>query len=141
MLQKARHQRCVLRAQQTPGRVALAKQVKGSVVEAHGSSGTIINIGSVARATLYPGGNVYGATKAFVEQITRNLRATNLAPGLCGGSEFSPVGRRGNGAVAAKVYEGAQPLSCEDIAETAFEMMPTCQGYDPLVIKRKVSDA
>lgn len=104
-------------------------------------SGKIINIGSVARATLYPGGNVYGATKAFVEQITRNLRATNLAPGLCGGSEFSPVGLRGNRAVAAKVYEGTQPLSCEDIAETAFEMMPTCQGYDPLVIKRKVSDA
>lgn len=104
-------------------------------------SGKIINIGSVARATLYPGGNVYGATKAFVEQITRNLRATNLAPGLCGGSEFSPVRLRGNGAVAAKVYEGTQRLSCEDIAETAFEMMPTCQGYDPLVIKRKVSDA
>ena len=71
-------------------------------VEAHGNSGKIINIGSVAGATLYPGGNVYGATKAFVEQITRNLRATNLAPGLCGGSEFSPVGLRGNGAVAAK---------------------------------------
>ncbi len=58
-------------------------------------SGTIINIGSVAGETPYPGGNVYGATKAFVEQFTRNLRAdlngtgvraTNLAPGLCGGS-------------------------------------------------------
>jgi len=109
MLQKARHQRYVLRAQQAPGRVALAKQVKG--VACRGSwqqredhqhrFGRRRNIGSVAGATLYPGGNVYGATKAFVEQITRNLRATNLAPGLCGGSEFSP-GLRGNGAVAAK---------------------------------------
>ena len=122
--------------------------------------GTIINIGSVAGETPYPGGNVYGATKAFVEQFTRNLRAdlvgtgvraTNLAPGLCGGSEFSQVRLRGNEAAAAKVYEGTQPLSCEDIADTAYwiatqpahinivqiEMMPTCQGYAGYAVKRR----
>ena len=122
--------------------------------------GTVINIGSVAGETPYPGGNVYGATKAFVEQFTRNLRAdlagtgvraSNLAPGLCGGSEFSQVRLRGDEAAAAKVYEGTQPLSCEDIAETAYwiatlpahininhlELMPTCQGYGPLAIKRQ----
>ena len=126
-------------------------------------SGTVINIGSVAGETPYPGGNVYGATKAFVEQFTRNLRAdlvgtgvraTNLAPGLCGGSEFSQVRLRGNEAAAAKVYEGTQPLSCEDIADTAYwiatlpahvninhlEMMPICQGYGPLAIKRKLPE-
>jgi 3-hydroxy acid dehydrogenase/malonic semialdehyde reductase len=127
------------------------------------NSGMIINIGSVAGATPYPGGNVYGASKAFVDQFTRNLRAdlagtgvraTNIAPGLCGGSEFSQVRLRGNEAAAAKVYEGTQPLSPEDIADTAYwvatlpphvninhiEMMPTCQGYGPLNIKRHSGD-
>ena len=75
-------------------------------------SGLVINIGSIAGDTAYPGGNVYGATKAFVAQFTRNLcadlvgtgvRATNLAPGLCGGTEFSNVRMRGNDAAAAKV--------------------------------------
>jgi len=123
------------------------------------NSGLIINIGSVAGNTPYPGGNVYGATKAFVEQFTRNLRAdlvgtgvraTNIAPGLCGGTEFSNVRLRGNDAAAAKVYEGTVPLTGDDIAETAYwiatlpphininhiEMMPTCQGYGGFTIKR-----
>ena len=122
-------------------------------------SGTIINVGSIAGSTPYPGGNVYGATKAFVDQFSRNLRAdlvgtgvrtTNLAPGLVGGSEFSQVRLRGNEAAAAKVYEGTQPLAPEDIADTAYwiatlpahvninhlEMMPICQGYGPTVVKR-----
>jgi len=123
------------------------------------NSGLIINIGSVAGNTPYPGGNVYGATKAFVEQFTRNLRAdlvgtgvraTNIAPGLCGGTEFSNVRLRGNDAAAAKVYEGTVPLTGDDIAETAYwiatlpphininqiEMMPTCQGYGGFAVKR-----
>jgi NAD(P)-dependent dehydrogenase (short-subunit alcohol dehydrogenase family) len=75
----------------------------------------VINLGSVAGHYPYPGGNVYGATKAFVEQFTLNLRAdlvgtgvraTNLAPGLCGGTEFSNVRFKGDDAAAAKVYEG-----------------------------------
>jgi NADP-dependent 3-hydroxy acid dehydrogenase YdfG len=121
--------------------------------------GTIINIGSVAGAYPYPGGNVYGATKAFVDQFTTNLRAdlvgtgvraTNIAPGLVGGSEFSNVRFKGNDAAAAKVYEGTVPLNPGDIAETAYwiatlpahvninyiEMMPTCQGFSAMTIKR-----
>jgi 3-hydroxy acid dehydrogenase/malonic semialdehyde reductase len=120
--------------------------------------GTIINLGSVAGAYPYPGGNVYGATKAFVDQFTLNLRAdligtgvraTNIAPGLCGGTEFSNV-RLKNDAAAAKVYEGTVPLTAKDIAESAYwiatlpphvninyiEMMPTCQGFSPFAIKR-----
>ncbi|HJV74271.1 MAG TPA: SDR family NAD(P)-dependent oxidoreductase [Noviherbaspirillum sp.] len=120
--------------------------------------GTVINIGSVAGAYPYPGGNVYGATKAFVDQFTHNLRAdlvgtgvraTNIAPGLCGGTEFSNV-RLKDDAAAAKVYEGTVPLTATDIAETAYwiamlpshvninyiEMMPTCQGFSPFAIKR-----
>lgn len=123
-------------------------------------SGLIVNVGSVAGNTPYPGGNVYGATKAFVEQFTRNLRAdlvgtgvraTNLAPGLCAGSEFSLVRYHGNQEAAAKVYEGTVPLTAADIAETTYwiatlpphvnivqlEMMPTCQGYAGLTIRRK----
>lgn len=121
--------------------------------------GTIINIGSTAGAYPYPGGNVYGATKAFVDQFTLNLRAdlvgtgvraTNIAPGLCGGTEFSNVRFKGNDAAAAKVYEGTVPLTANDIAESAYwvatlpshvninviEMMPTCQGFSPFTIKR-----
>jgi len=123
-------------------------------------SGLIINIGSVAGETPYPGGNVYGATKAFVDQFTRNLRAdlagtgvrsTNLAPGLCSGSEFWNVRLRGDDDSAAKIFDGTVPLTAVDIADAAYwvatlpphvninhlEMMPTCQGYGPLNIKRK----
>jgi len=138
------------------GLVAMTRAILPAMV-ARGS-GTVINLGSVAGDTPYPGGNVYGATKAFVEQFTLNLRAdlvgtgvraTNLAPGLCGGTEFSNV-RLKDDAAAAKVYEGTTPLTAEDIANTAYwiatlpphininriEMMPTCQGYGPLNIKR-----
>jgi 3-hydroxy acid dehydrogenase/malonic semialdehyde reductase len=139
------------------GLVTMTRALLPAMVER--GSGLVINVGSVAGRTPYPGGNVYGATKAFVEQFTLNLRAdlvgtgvraTNLAPGLCGGTEFSNVRLKGNDAAAAKVYEGTTPLTPGDIAETAYwiatlpphinvnhiEMMPTCQGYGPLTIKR-----
>jgi 3-hydroxy acid dehydrogenase / malonic semialdehyde reductase len=122
-------------------------------------SGLIINLGSIAGFYAYPGGNVYGATKAFVDQFTLNLRAdlvgtgvraTNIAPGLCGGTEFSKVRLRGDESAAAKIYEGTTPLTTNDIAEAAYwiatlpahininliEMMPSCQGFSPLTIKR-----
>lgn len=141
--------------------------VKGLVTLTHAllpgmvarNRGLVINLGSTAGNTPYPGGNVYGATKAFVEQFTRNLRAdlvgtgvraTDIAPGLCGGTEFSNVRYRGDDSAAAKVYEGTVPLTAEDIAEAAYwvatlpphinvnhlEMMPTCQGYGALNVKR-----
>jgi 3-hydroxy acid dehydrogenase/malonic semialdehyde reductase len=94
-----------------------------------------------------------------VEHFTLNLRAdlagtgvraTNIAPGLCGGTEFSNVRLKGDDAAAAKIYEGTQPLTAKDIADTAYwiaslpshvnvnniELMPTCQGFSPLSIKR-----
>ena len=146
----------------------IATNIRGLVTLTHAllpgmvarASGLIINLGSTAGNTPYPGGNVYGASKAFVEQFTRNLRAdlvgtgvraTNLAPGLCGGTEFSNVRFRGDDAAAAKVYAGTVPLTAVDIAEAAYwvatlpahvniniiELMPTCQGFGPLNIKRK----
>ncbi|MYM68289.1 SDR family NAD(P)-dependent oxidoreductase [Pseudoduganella sp. FT55W] len=140
------------------GLVAMTRAILPGMVERN--SGTVINIGSIAGSTPYPGGNVYGATKAFVNQFTQNLRAdlagtgvrcTNLAPGLCGGTEFSNV-RLKDDAAAAKVYEGTTPLTAEDIANTAYwiatlpphvninriDMMPTCQGYGALNVKREL---
>ena len=147
-------------ATNTKGLVTITRAILPEMV-ARGR-GLVINIGSVAGSNAYPGGNVYGATKAFVEQFTRNLRsdlagtgvrATNLAPGLCGGTEFSNVRFRGDDAAAAKVYEGTVPLTAVDIAETAYwiatlpphvninmiEMMPTCQGFGPFIIKRQTT--
>jgi 3-hydroxy acid dehydrogenase/malonic semialdehyde reductase len=122
--------------------------------------GTILNLGSVAGTYPYPGGHVYGGTKAFVEQFSLNLRAdlvgknirvTNIEPGLVGGSEFSQVRFGGDAQKAANVYAGTTPLSPEDIAETAswivslpahmninrIEMMPTCQATAAFAIKRQ----
>lgn len=122
-------------------------------------SGLVVNIGSVAGSYPYPGGNVYGATKAFVEQFTLNLRAdlvgtgvraTNIAPGMSGGTEFSKVRFKGDDAAAARVYQDTQPLTAEDVAETVWwvanlpahvninqiEMMPVCQGFSPFAVRR-----
>jgi len=86
--------------------------------------GHIINIGSTAGSWPYPGGNVYGGTKAFVEQFTRNLRADLLgtrvraaciAPGMAE-TDFSAVRFKGDREKADKVYEGTEPLTAEDIA-------------------------
>jgi len=121
--------------------------------------GHVINIGSTAGTYPYPGGHVYGASKAFVAQFSLNLKAdlvgtgvrvTDLEPGLVGGSEFSAV-RFGDAERAKAVHAGTTPLSPEDIAEAVswvlhlpahmninrMEMMPTCQAPSPLTIKRK----
>ncbi|HEF4739119.1 SDR family NAD(P)-dependent oxidoreductase [Burkholderia multivorans] len=91
--------------------------------------GHIFNIGSVAGSYPYAGGNVYGATKAFVRQFSLNLRAdllgtplrvTDIEPGLCGGTEFSNVRYRGDNEKAANVYANVQPLMPEDIADTVY---------------------
>ncbi|GAB4553565.1 MAG: SDR family oxidoreductase [Geothermobacteraceae bacterium] len=90
--------------------------------------GHVINIGSIAGSWPYAGGNVYGATKAFVLQFTRNLRtdlhgtgvrATCIAPGMAE-TEFSMVRFKGDDQKAAKVYEGTRALTAEDIAECVF---------------------
>ena len=120
--------------------------------------GHVVNLGSVAGSYPYPGGHVYGGSKAFVKQFSldlkadlvgTNVRVTNIEPGLCGGTEFSAV-RFGDAAKAAEVYKGTVPLTAEDIAEAVgwvvglpkhvninrLEMMPTCQAPGPFVIKR-----
>ena len=122
--------------------------------------GLIVNLGSTAAIYPYPGGNVYGATKAFVRQFSLNLRAdllgtkvrvTDIEPGLVGGTEFSTVRFQGDGARVAGLYEGADALTPEDIAETvhwianlparvnvnAIELMPVTQAFGPLAVHRE----
>lgn len=121
--------------------------------------GHVINIGSTAGTYPYPGGNVYGATKAFVHQFSLNLRAdligtavrvTCVEPGLCGGTEFSAVRFHGDRQRADAVYQNVQPLTAEDIARTVswvamqpahmnvnvIEVMPVAQASGPLAISR-----
>jgi 3-hydroxy acid dehydrogenase/malonic semialdehyde reductase len=124
--------------------------------------GHVINIGSTAGTYPYPGGNAYGASKAFVHQFSLNLRAdlsgtrvrvTDLSPGLVGGTEFSSIRLKGDQARVEKVYEGADALNAEDIAEAAIwaatlpervnvnvlEVMPVNQSFAGLSVHRQRS--
>ncbi len=137
------------------GLVTMTRAVLPGMVERN--RGHVVNVGSVAGAYPYPGGNVYGATKAFVHQFTLNLRsdllgtavrASCVEPGMAE-TEFSLV-RLGDSARAAKVYEGVKPLTAADIAETilwivslpphvnvnAIELMPVQQAFSPFAIHR-----
>jgi 3-hydroxy acid dehydrogenase/malonic semialdehyde reductase len=91
------------------GLVYMTRAVLPGMVERN--RGHIINIGSTAGNWPYAGGNVYGATKAFVRQFSLNLRTdlngtavrvTNIEPGLVGGTEFSNVRFKGDDAKAEK---------------------------------------
>jgi len=90
--------------------------------------GHVINLGSVAATYPYPGGNVYGATKAFVRQLSLNLRSdlhgtgvrvTCVEPGMSE-TEFSLVRFGGDREKAGAVYAGMQPLTAQDVAEAVF---------------------
>jgi len=121
--------------------------------------GHIINLGSTAGSWPYPGGNVYGGTKAFVEQFSRNLRTdlfgtrvrvTCIKPGMAE-TDFSKVRFKGDEAAAHKVYAGADPLTAEDIARiihwvseqpehvniNSLEVMCVNQTWGPLVVHRE----
>jgi len=120
--------------------------------------GHIVNISSTAGAWPYAGGNVYGGTKAFVTQFSRNLRCdllgtrvrvTCIQPGMAE-TEFSKVRFKGDEDKAAKVYEGTEALTAEDIAETVawvvnrpahvnintLELMSIDQAWGPFAIHR-----
>ncbi|HQT45643.1 MAG TPA: SDR family NAD(P)-dependent oxidoreductase [Acidocella sp.] len=124
------------------------------------NEGVILNLGSVAGEYPYPGGHVYGGSKAFVRQFSLNLRAdlvgknirvTDIEPGMVQGSEFSTVRFGGDTTKAASVYAGTNSMVPEDIAETAswivalpkhvnvnrIELMPTCQASGAFSVKRE----
>jgi NADP-dependent 3-hydroxy acid dehydrogenase YdfG len=121
--------------------------------------GHIVNISSTAGAWPYPGGNVYGGSKAFVTQFSRNLRCdllgtkvrvTCIQPGMAE-TEFSKVRFKGDDDKAAGVYEGTAPLTATDIAETVqwvvnrpphvnintLEVMSIDQAWGPFAIHRE----
>ena len=139
------------------GLTYLTRQILPKMVER--KNGHIINIGSIAGTYPYPGGNVYGATKAFVKQFSRNLRAdlagtcvrvSNIEPGLCGDTEFSNVRFKWDNEKAAQVYENVEFVTPDDIAEiilwifrqpkhvniNSIEVMPVAQSYSALSIYR-----
>ncbi|MDI3258580.1 MAG: SDR family oxidoreductase [Sinobacteraceae bacterium] len=120
--------------------------------------GHVVNIGSVAGEWPYPGGNVYGATKAFVRQFSLNLRAdllgtrvrvSEIEPGMAQ-TEFSLVRFGGDASRASAVYQGVQPLTAEDVAETVHwvvsrpphvnintvSLMPIGQAFSPFAVHR-----
>lgn len=121
--------------------------------------GHVVNLGSVAGTYPYPGGNVYGATKAFVHQFSQNLKAdlvgsrvrvTNIEPGMVE-TEFSLVRFKGDASRAQVTYAGLEPLSARDIADivvwavtrpahvniNVVEVMPADQGFAPFAVKRR----
>lgn len=141
----------------TKGVMYIARAVLPAMVKRN--KGHIINIGSTAGNWPYEGGNVYGATKAFVRQFSLNLRTdlhgtavrvTNIEPGLVGGTEFSNIRFKGDDDKAANVYQGTQALTPEDVTETVYwvatlpahvnintlEMMPVSQSYAGLRVDK-----
>ncbi len=123
--------------------------------------GHIVNIGSVAGSYPYPGGNVYGATKAFVRQFSLAIRSdllgtpvrvTNIEPGMCN-TEFATVRFAGDTAKADSVYAGMTPLTAADVADViawsvsrpahvnvnTIELMPVQQAFGPFAVHREMA--
>ena len=120
--------------------------------------GHVINLGSVAGTYPYPGGNVYGGTKAFVHQFSLDLRSdvhgtgvrvTCVEPGMAD-TEFSTVRFSGDKDKADAVYTGMRPMTADDIAESIYwaatmpqhvnvnviELMATAQSFAPFQVAR-----
>ncbi len=120
--------------------------------------GGIVNLSSVAATYPYPGGNVYGGTKAFVRQFTLGLRSDlhgtgvrvcSIEPGMVE-TEFTMVRTGGNAEAHDKLYGGAHPMTAQDIAETirwvaelpphlninTLELMPVSQSFAGFQIAR-----
>ncbi len=139
------------------GLVAMTRAVLPGMVER--GRGHVVNLGSVAGTYPYPGGNVYGGTKAFVHQFSQNLKAdligtpvrvTVVEPGMVD-TEFSVVRFGGDAGRAKNVYAGMQPLGPDDVADVilwcttrpphvnvnVLEVMPVAQAFSPFAVHRK----
>ncbi len=139
------------------GLMYVARAVLPGMVER--KRGHIINLGSVAGTYPYPGGSVYGGSKAFVEQFSLNLRndlggsnvrVTCIEPGMCD-TEFSTVRFKGDKGKADAVYQGMKPLSADDIAYqihwvaslpahvniNTLEIMPVAQSWAGFAVHRE----
>jgi serine 3-dehydrogenase len=135
--------------------VALTRALLPTLIERRGA---ILNVSSIAATYPYAGGNVYGASKAFVTQFSLGLRAdlhgtgvrvTSLEPGLAE-TEFTLVRTGGDQSASDTLYAGTQPITADDIAETLWwlanlpphlnvnrlELMPVSQSFAGLQIHR-----
>jgi 3-hydroxy acid dehydrogenase/malonic semialdehyde reductase len=138
------------------GLMYCTRTILPGMVERH--RGHVVNLGSVAGTYPYPGGNVYGATKAFVKQFALNLRAdllganvrvTNVEPGLAE-TEFSLVRFKGDQEKAKVPYQNIAPMTADDVTEQIFfcctlprhvninriQSMATMQAFGPFAFKR-----
>jgi serine 3-dehydrogenase len=136
--------------------VTLTRLLLPTLIERRGA---IVNISSTASTYPYPGGNVYGGTKAFVSQFSLGLRAdlhgtgvrvTSVEPGMAQ-TEFTLVRTGGDQAASDKLYAGAQPITAGDIAETLWwianlpahlnvnriELMPVSQSFAGFQVHRE----
>jgi len=94
-------------------------------------TGHILNLGSIAGETAYPGGNVYCATKAAVHMLSEamnadavgtDIRIGTIAPGAVD-TEFSDIRFEGDTGKRNAVYEGYTPLRAQDIADLALYIL------------------
>ncbi len=122
--------------------------------------GHIINVGSVAGQYPSPGNAIYGATKAFVDRFSTNLRAdllgtpirvTEIVPGMVSDTEFSSIRHKGDQSKVDAFYAGTATLTADDIADAThwavtrpphvnidtIHLMPVCQAFGPLAIYRR----
>lgn len=136
--------------------VTLTRRLLPSLIQRRGA---IVNISSTAATYPYPGGNVYGGTKAFVSQFSLGLRSdlhgtgvrvTTLEPGMAE-TEFTLVRTHGDQAASDSLYQGAHPMTAQDIADTIFwiatlpphlninrlEMMPVSQSFAGFQVARE----
>ncbi|WP_310468399.1 SDR family NAD(P)-dependent oxidoreductase [Sphingomonas sp.] len=138
------------------GLVALTRALLPKLIE---RTGAIINLSSVAATYPYRGGAVYAATKAFVRQLSLDLRCdlagtgvrvTSIEPGMVE-TEFTVVRNRGDQAASDALYANMNPITAEDLAETiwwiatlpphlninAIELMPVSQTWAGFTVARE----
>ncbi len=121
--------------------------------------GAVINLSSVAATYPYAGGNVYGGSKAFVSQFSLGLRSdlhgtgvrvTSIEPGMAE-TEFTLIRTGGDKGASDALYQGAQPMTGEDIANmllwvaelpphlnvNRLEIMPVRQSFAGFQVARQ----
>lgn len=136
--------------------VTITRRLLPTLIERRG---VIVNISSTAATYPYPGGNVYGGTKAFVRQFSLGLRSdlhgtgvrvTSIEPGMAE-TEFTLIRTGGNQAASDALYQGVNPITAEDVADTIYwvatlpphmninrlEMMPVNQSWAPFQVYRE----
>ncbi|MEO5972484.1 MAG: SDR family NAD(P)-dependent oxidoreductase [Sphingomicrobium sp.] len=138
------------------GLVALTRALLPGLIA---RKGAVINMSSVAATYPYRGGAVYGASKAFVRQLSLDLRCdlagtgvrvTSIEPGMAE-TEFTLVRNGGDQAASDSLYAGMNPMTADDLAETIWwiatlpphvnintiELMPVSQSWAGFSVSRE----